>query len=301
MSFALMERVWELQVDAKKKLILLCFAGHHDHKLQDMVVWPSTELQIAETCISQSTLYKKRAQMLKDGWIERLYSHPAVPHYVREIYRLRPENWPSQNANQFQNANDQNEKVSQNKKPFSQIENAPSQDENSYKGIEPEVLNRIGEPGESERPSAPAATKAVNQTLQTRSATDMPDEGALLTPELVDFARQECGLDELRTKFAIAKFVDYCRSEHIKCHDWRARARNWLRREVMFADTRLQRNEGGIYESRSTVSAAAGRQLRTEKATSEAAREIFEWFSRDISNGAHERNGADLHCCVGYH
>src|SRR5262245_45630548 len=132
-SFALKEKVTQAKgIPAKKKAILGCLADHHNHNLADLVAWPSTKLQIDETGIPRSTLYRQRAEMERDGWIERLYAHPAAPAGVHEIWRLLPRNW-----RRFQNGtHSQNGKHSQSETSFSQNE-TDSQNGNCYIRSEP--------------------------------------------------------------------------------------------------------------------------------------------------------------------
>jgi len=93
MSYADIERVYDLPLEHRKKHILVYFTVRR-------VCWAKTSTQIKETGICKSDYYALRGQLLEDGYVatitlkEALAINPKVPANFRGvIYRPCPEGW----------------------------------------------------------------------------------------------------------------------------------------------------------------------------------------------------------------
>jgi len=199
-------------MDHRKKLILA-------YVLSRGLCWATTQRQISDTGIPQSSFYKLRAELVRDGWIEKLQYHPDAPEGCHEIYRARPDRWNSIHEKVFSPR-----EISHPEKNISSPENNFSLPENPYKECKREIeIEREKE----ERGRHPP----------TRCGPLLLSAQELLTPATYAVG-QACGLDRAQTECAVQKLVEYSAANEIRKHDWHAYTQYWLRHELSFLSDR---------------------------------------------------------------
>lgn len=88
-SHSLTNRVWSIRgLTPSQKIVLLCYAAHHNHKHAETICWPKRETVIDETGLSRASFYRQRAALIDDGYLSPVpVNHPVIAAHAEALWQ----------------------------------------------------------------------------------------------------------------------------------------------------------------------------------------------------------------------